>query len=469
MSKPHVAILGGGPAGCGAAHQLRRNDIARVTLIERSMRVGGNAGSFEAAGQFLDYGSHRLHSACDAEILHDLQSMLGSDLAHRERRGRIRLRGKWLHFPLQMPDVLLRLDRAFALGIVRDMIARQLFGKPEEGETFAAVLNAKLGNTLCEQFYYPYARKLWGHEPSELSGIQAKKRVSAGSVTDILKRLIKPPGEGKFYYPRKGFGQITEAYAAESQKLGADYLTGWTANRISRPDHDTGRFCIELTNRDGQVRSVEADHVWSTIPLTILCRMMSPAPPPEVVQASQSIDYRSMILVYLTLPVQRFTGTDAHYFPELNIRMTRLSEPKNYFDADGPKGMTTLCAEVPCRHGDEVWNMTDEALGKLILDDMRVAELPMHEPVTVFTRRLRQAYPIYTIGYEYALETMDSWLAQVPDLLVFGRQGLFAHDNTHHALYMAYSAARCLQENGSFDHARWGEYRKVFATHVVED
>jgi protoporphyrinogen oxidase len=469
MSKPHVAVLGGGPAGCGAAYQLRRSDIARVTLIERGQSVGGNAGSFEAGGQFLDYGSHRLHAACDAEILHDLKAMLGSDLAHRERRGRIRLRGKWLHFPLKMLDLALRLDPAFALGIVRDMTARQWFGKPEADDTFAAVLNAKLGNTLCEHFYYPYARKLWGHEPTELSGIQARKRVSAGSVTDILKRLIKTPGGGKFYYPRKGYGQITEAYAAESRTLGADYLTGWTANRISRPDHDSSRFCIDLTNQHGEVQSIDADHVWSTIPLTILCRMMEPAPPPEVIRASQSIEYRSMILVYLTLPVDRFTATDAHYFPEAKIRMTRLSEPKNYFGVDEPKGMTTLCAELPCQHGDEVWDMPDEALGRLILEDIRAAELPMHEPVAVFARRLNQAYPIYTMGYEHALETMDSWIAHVPNTLVFGRQGLFAHDNTHHALYMAYSAARCLQENGRFDHARWAEYRKVFATHVVED
>jgi len=364
---------------------------------------------------------------------------------------------------------VLRLDRAFAFGVARDMVVRRLAASADEGDTFAAVLRAKLGSTLCEHFYFPYARKLWGHEPTALSGIQARKRVSANSVADILKRLVRPPGGGRFFYPRKGFGQITDAFATQSANLGAEYLLGWTAKKITRPASPSGRFSIELADQDGTTKTVESEHVWSTIPLTILCRMISPEPPSTVIRASQSIDYRSMILVYLTLPVDRFTGTDAHYFPEADIRMTRLSEPKNYYGVDEPRGKTTLCAELPCRYGDEVWNMSDEGLGKLILEDLRTAELPVYEPDAVFTRRLQQAYPVYTLGYEQALDTMVTWLEGISNILVFGRQGLFAHDNTHHALYMAYSAARCLRKDGSFNRARWAEYRKVFATHVVED
>jgi hypothetical protein len=86
----------------------------------------------------------------------------------------------------------------------------------------------------------------------------------------------------------------------------------------------------------------------------------------------------------------------------------------------------------------------------------------------VHTRRLRQAYPIYTTGYEVPFGRLDAWVEALPRLLSYGRQGLFAHDNTHHALYMAYSAVECL-ENGKFDEARWQKYREIFATHVVED
>ncbi|MCK5642498.1 MAG: FAD-dependent oxidoreductase, partial [Gammaproteobacteria bacterium] len=109
MAKPHVVILGAGPAGLGAAFQLTRGALAQVTVLERNSYVGGNAGSFELAGLRVDYGSHRLHPACDPEVLQDIRALLGDDLLDRPRHGRIRLRGRWLHFPLKPLDLALRL------------------------------------------------------------------------------------------------------------------------------------------------------------------------------------------------------------------------------------------------------------------------------------------------------------------------------------------------------------------------
>ena len=84
-------------------------------------------------------------------------------------------------------------------------------------------------------------------------------------------------------------------------------------------------------------------------------------------------------------------------------------------------------------------------------------------------KRLRHAYPVYENGYEAPLLKLDAWADSLPNLLTYGRQGLFAHDNTHHALFMAYSAVDSLREDGVFDDAKWRNYRRIFATHVVED
>ena len=81
---------------------------------------------------------------------------------------------------------------------------------------------------------------------------------------------------------------------------------------------------------------------------------------------------------------------------------------------------------------------------------MATAGIPVPSaPTAVLTRRLKQAYPIYQMGYEVPLGVLDAWIQSVPGLLSYGRQGLFAHDNTHHALYMAYSAVDCLDDEGT--------------------
>lgn len=464
---PHIAVLGGGPAGCGAAYQLRRAGKATVTLIEKQDVVGGNAGSFQWGGQWLDYGSHRLHHTVAPNILADIKQMLGDDFGDFSRHGRIRLRGQWLHFPIQTMDLVRRLDNKFAFGMAWDMVMGKI-AKRAEGDTFASVLRANLGPTMSEGFYFPYGRKMWGREPEALSAIQARKRVTAGSFGKLIKRLLNPVGGGNYYYMREGYGQISRAYAQEAAKLGADIALGWGATRVEPSPVEGYTWRITMTRGD-EVRTIDADYIWSTIPITLLANMMSTPPEPKVAQAAKEIQYRAMVLVYVKLPVHQYTTTDAHYFPEENVRVTRLSEPKNYFRSTTPQGTTVLCGEYPCTIGDELWTATDEQLAERMAKDAATAEIPFPaKPTDVLIRRLPQAYPIYLGGYEKPLGVLDDWAAAQKNILVYGRQGLFAHDNTHHALYMAYSAVDCL--NGmSFDQAKWSDFRQIFKTHVVED
>jgi protoporphyrinogen oxidase len=177
-----------------------------------------------------------------------------------------------------------------------------------------------------------------------------------------------------------------------------------------------------------------------------------------------------MILIYLVLERGRFSDFDAHYFPEASIPISRLSEPKNYSDGEGPKNLTVLCAELPCAPDGPEWNKNDNELGRLVCQALETADIPLRAAIRrIATRRVRQAYPIYRRGYEECFEPVDEWLDGIGGLLSFGRQGLFAHDNTHHALYMSYCASACLDPAGQFDRERWQAFRREFETHTVED
>ena len=176
-----------------------------------------------------------------------------------------------------------------------------------------------------------------------------------------------------------------------------------------------------------------------------------------------------MILIYLVLGTGQFTEYDAHYFPDSEIALTRLSEPKNYGLAALP-GRTVLCAELPCSITDPVWKASDEDLATLMKDALAQAGLPVRVPVhSVAVRRLPHAYPIYTRQFREQFDRIDEWVKGIEGLLTFGRQGLFAHDNTHHTLAMAYAAVACLSDTGELDRHRWAEHRRAFEHHVVED
>lgn len=469
-SDTSVAVLGAGPAGLGAAFRLAARGSFAVTVFERGRAAGGNAGSFDVAGLRVDYGSHRLHPSCRPDILADIRAMLGADLLDRPRHGRIRLRGRWVHFPLKPLDLALNLPPDFLFGVARDAALKPFRAQP--GESFAAVLERGLGRTICRDFYFPYAVKMWGLPPEELDPEQAQRRISAGSLSKMIRKVLnavpglKAKGAGRYFYPRRGYGQISEAYLEAARRAGA---TVHFSAAVTGIEWGAGRsLAVSAASPQGELR-IEARQIFSTIPLPVLVRALRPAAPAEVLASAAALSYRAMILIYLVLDTDRFSDYDAHYFPELEIPITRLSEPKNYSLAEAP-GTTVLCAELPCSTSDAVWRASDADLGRLVVDALARAGIPVRAPLRqVLTRRLEQAYPIYTRGFREHFDRLDRWVGSIDGLITFGRQGLFAHDNTHHALAMAYAAADCLGDDGAFDRDRWAACRLEFQSHVVED
>lgn len=468
-----VVIFGAGPAGLAAALELAEQGV-QVTLLEKQSYVGGNAGSFDLADVKVDYGSHRLHPAADPDVLLRLKNLLGGDLLDRPRHGRIRLLGRWIHFPLRPLDLLLRLHPRFAIGVGLDLVKKLLPRSQSNSDaTFAEILEQGLGGTICSEFYFPYARKIWGLEPRKISPIQAKRRVSANSIGKMILRLLPRRSatgaantKGIFYYPRKGFGQISEALYEAAKKAGADVRLDVIIEQVDL----TGAKPKIAYQEKGQTQYLDADQIYSTIPITTLSQLISPVPPAAVSDAGKRLEFRAMMLIYLVLEQQQFTEFDAHYFPEAEIPFTRLSEPKNYSATKTPVGRTVLCAELPCAQTDDVWTASNESLKELVAGGLAKAGLPITAEISqVEVRRIPHAYPLYHIGYEEHFKQIDAWLETQTGVLTFGRQGLYAHDNTHHAIYMAQAAARCLNEDGSINIEKWQGERKIFETHTVED
>lgn len=434
-----MAVIGAGPAGLMAALRLARAGRS-VVVHEAADRVGGMAGSFEIEGIRVDVGSHRLHPSTPPELLAEVRDLLGDDLQVRPRNGRIRMAGRWLRFPLRAQELVTRLPRRLAVGAARDALAAP-FRRPRE-DTFAEVVRAGLGPTMAEAFYAPYVEKLWGVPPHELSGELARRRVSADGPVAIARRLVRArSGGATFLYPRRGFGQISERLAEAAVSAGAEV-------RLSSPVED--------------LDSLDAGLVFSTLPVTALAAMAG--------GPTNTLTHRAMALVYLTLDRRPYTPFDAHYFPEPDVVFSRLSEPANYRDSPAdPPDRTVLCAEVPCTVGDATWSSSDADLGERVAAGLALVDLPVAVPHGVHVERLPRVYPLYRVGFERELAAVLEWAHGLDRVVVFGRQGLFVPDNTHHALAMGAAAAAAVRDDGTFDRGDWTAALDRFRGHVVED
>ena len=170
--------------------------------------------------------------------------------------------------------------------------------------------------------------------------------------------------------------------------------------------------------------------------------------------------FRAMVLVYLVHAGGRWTPYDAHYLPGPETPVTRVSEPANYrASADDPADRSVLCAEIPCAVGDPVWTSTPDELAALVTAGLAATGLPPVQLDGVEVRRLPHVYPVYEIGYADRLAGLDAWAGGLERVTTFGRLGLFAHDNTHHALAEACDAVDALRADGTRDRQRVGRGR----------
>ena len=453
-----VIVLGGGPAGLAAARAAAAAGRS-VRLLERGPALGGMAASFEVAGIRVDAGSHRLHPASPPAVLALLRELLGEDLQTRPRNGRLRVYGRWVGFPLRPPELARAIPPAAAARIARDAVTRPLRRGAGSPASYASVLTAGLGPELYGALYEPFAAKLWGRPGTAIDPEQARRRVSAGGVWGIARKVLRPAANGQgrvFHYPRRGFGQIVDVLAEAAEKAGATLETGAEVTAVT-----PGPDGVEVTVAD---RSLRAGHVLSTVPLPVLARLAGADVP------LGGLSFRAMVLVYLVHAGGRWSPYDAHYLPGPETPVSRLSEPANYrVSADDPADRTVLCAEIPCAVGDAVWTAPPDALADLVVEGLAATGLPPVRLAGVEVRRLPHVYPVYETGYAARLAPLDAWADSLDRVTTFGRLGLFAHDNTHHAIAEAADAVAALRPDGTRDPAAWAAARARFATHVVED
>ena len=437
-----VVVVGGGPAGLAAAYRLTAAPDVTVHLIERAPELGGLAAGFRHGDYTLDFGPHRLHPSADATVLADLRALLGSEFELKRRRGRIRLRGRYLPYPVG-PGTILGLGLPLIGRLTAGLLAARLGRNSATPASYEAALVGRLGQPLFRLFYGPYAHKVWGRPAAQIAADQAERRVNQRGPGDLIRLALGRGSSQSYYYPRGGFGRIPAAYATVLEQR--------PTVRI-----DCSASLERITWRQGGIRSatcrvgsdlmtVPLDHLIWSAPLLELLRRFDPPPPAEVLAAAGELRYRALVLGYVALDRPRIGTADTYYFPERRYPFNRVTEQKNFSTSLIPPERTVLGLDLACEPDDSVYQASDQALRDWVLPALEEARLARAGEVReFFSRRFRTAYPVYDLDYAAHFERARAWLDQFENLWLIGRQGLYLHNNTDHSLLMGYRAADLL-------------------------
>ena len=106
--KLSVVIIGAGPAGLTAAHELTLHGHEVVVLERDSVYVGGIAKTVRYNGYRFDIGGHRFFSKAQ-EVEDFWRRILPDDFLDRPRKSRIFYKGQLFSYPLKPMDALTKL------------------------------------------------------------------------------------------------------------------------------------------------------------------------------------------------------------------------------------------------------------------------------------------------------------------------------------------------------------------------
>ena len=446
LSEP-VVVIGAGPAGLTAAHQLVKA-ARQVVVLEADDVVGGISRTVERDGWRFDIGGHRFFTKVKAvedlwhEILPEGEFML------RPRMSRIYYDGKFFDYPLRAVNALRNLG-IFEATMCVASYAWARVRPPRDLDTYEGWTASRFGWRLYRTFFKTYTEKVWGVPGTELKADFAAQRIKTLSLGKAIRNALLPSSRGneitslieEFQYPKLGPGQMWESCRSVVEEGGGKVLLSSPVTTIYRGDrgaHAVG-YVDGADGSNPSVSVIETDHVISSMPYSKLVLSMEPPAPEEVREAARSLNYRDFLTVALVLPEKAGFPDNWIYVHYPGVKVGRIQN----FGAWSPymvkDGRTCLGLEYFVFEGDDLWESDDADLVEMATKELIYLKLAQPGDVERgFVVRMPKAYPVYDEGYQDAVETIRSWLrTEVPNVHAVGRNGMHKYNNQDHSMYTA--------------------------------
>jgi protoporphyrinogen oxidase len=439
-----VVILGAGPAGLAAAFALAKQGQKPIVL-ERSHAVGGMCKTIEHNGYLFDIGGHRFFTKFD-EVQELWEEILGDQLLLRPRLSRIFYNGKFFDYPLKATNALRNLGLVESTRCMASYARARLRGRGQE-DSFEEWVSNRFGNRLFDIFFRSYTEKVWGIPTHEIGAEWAAQRIKnmelSTAVIDALRRPLERVLGSRtdvaslieeFHYPRTGPGLMYETMAQKLVELGGEIRFGHTVVGLV---HDGSQVSAVRVESNGETHEMPAEHVLSSIPLTLLVRGMEP--PAKVLEATQQLRYRNLLTVNLIADAPDLFPDNWIYVHDPKIQLGRIQNYKNWSPHMVPdSSKTSLGLEYFCSDDEPLWTMSDEELLALGQREMNSIELLKGAPIIDgCVVRVPKAYPVYKRGYEAHLNVIKDYIDGFSNLAPMGRYGMFKYNNSDHSILTA--------------------------------
>ena len=450
MSIDHypVVIIGAGPAGLTAAHELAKKGVQAI-LLEKADKVGGISRTEIYKGYRFDIGGHRFFTKV-GEVQQIWREILGDEFIKVPRLSRIYYQGKFYDYPLSLFNTLSNLGAVTSFFILLSYLKAKLraaLNLTSEAETFEDWVIDRFGIRLYRIFFKTYTEKVWGIPCNQIQADWAAQRIQGMSLKRAVihalfgghktKSLIK-----EFDYPLLGPGMMWERCQEQLERKGSPTHLNTTVTRIWRDEQRIKSIEVQQAGRSWQITG---NQFISTMPVTTLLHKLDPLPPLPVLEAARQLKYRDFLIVSLVVDREQLFPDNWLYIHSPEFKVGRIQNFKNWSPAMVPDASKTcLGMEYFCSQGDDLWQMPDMELIALATQEVNALNLgvavgDVEDGVVI---RQPKAYPVYDAAYRQHLQVIQEYLETFENLQTVGRNGMHRYNNQDHSMLTALLAVK---------------------------
>lgn len=442
MVREPVVIIGAGPAGLVAAHELVKRGI-RPLVLEKADKVGGLARTETYKDYRFDIGGHRFFTRID-RIQRLWEEMFPHDFLKVSRLSRIHFNGRLFNYPLEFFNTFTNLGFIESFLILLSYLKAQVRPYPEEN-SFEQWVTNRFGSRLHERFFQAYTEKVWGMPSNRIQADWASQRIKKLSLMAALSNALFKTHRPKtliheFWYPRRGSGVMWRRFQDVIQAGGGEIRLHSETVGLK---HENGLITHIIFANRGKHVEMPVGHVISSIPVSELVRIFEPAAPDEILEAGSQLIYRAFIMVGIIVKKRDLFPDQWLYIHSPDVRVGRIQNFKNWSETMVPDpAKTGIGMEYFCSKGDEIWTMSDQQL--LELASREFAQLGLASKSEIedgMVLRQPKAYPIYDRGYAEQLDLIRKHLQKFDNLQTIGRSGMHRYNNMDHSMLTGMLAA----------------------------
>jgi protoporphyrinogen oxidase len=443
LVEKQVVIIGAGPAGLAAGHELTREKIQPV-ILERADRVGGIARTEEYKGFLFDIGGHRFFTK-NKEVNKLWKEMMVDDFLRVARLSRIFYKGKYFNYPLRPANAIINLGPIESLLILFSYCKASLIPKPAE-DTFEEWVINRFGQRLYQTFFKTYTEKVWGIPCNSIKADWAAQRIKGLSLLVAVSNALFGGQQPKslieqFDYPKLGPGMMWQRFQQHIIDSGGEVRLNCRVEAVLHENHSISG--VRYSTGD-QVESLNTHHCISSIPVTRLVQLLEPRAPEDVMSAAEKLSYRAFIIVILIVDKENLFPDQWLYVHSPAVRVGRIQNFKNWSRYMVPdQSKTSIGMEYFCNQNDEIWSMADNDLTDMA--SREIAELGLADAnrlIDSHVVRQPQAYPVYDQRYKENLEVIRTYLENFENLQTVGRSGMHRYNNMDHSMQTGILAAQ---------------------------